>query len=421
MKGTFRSLGNINYRLWASGAIVSNVGTWMQRTAQDWIVYTELTDHNATALGIVMALQFGPQVLFLPLTGMAADRFDLRKLVMVTQSVMGLLALALGILVVTGLVQLWHVYVFAFALGAAASFDVPARQTFVSELVPDELLSNAVALNSTSFNMARMVGPAVAGVLISLIGTGWVFVLNGLSYAAVITVISLLRLDQLQHRSRASSGKGGFVAGFRYIAGRPEILGVLGMLTLIGMFAFNFPIFISTMGITVFQVDASRFGFLTSMMAVGSVTGALLAARRETPRMRYLLISATTLSMGLLLAAVMPSYALFSVALVLIGMSAQTFITTGNSAIQLWTDVTMRGRVIAMTFAIALGGTPVGALLIGRIADHYGPRWALATGALSGVLAVIVGLLSISQQRRGKPDKSASSPNKDSEQRAGQT
>src|SRR5271156_3590484 len=185
-KGTFRSLKVFNYRVWAGGAIVSNVGTWMQRTAQDWIVLTQLTHHNASAVGLVMALQFGPQLLLLPLTGFAADHFDRRKLLLATQGAMGALALGLGILTVTGLVQLWQVYVFAFLLGCVSAFDSPARQTFVSELVVEADLSNAVGLNSTSFNAARMIGPAVAGVLIAAVGSGWVFLINAASFAAVL-------------------------------------------------------------------------------------------------------------------------------------------------------------------------------------------------------------------------------------------
>src|SRR5580693_4550095 len=171
----FRSLRVLNYRVWAGGALVSNVGTWMQRTAQDWLVLTQLTHNNATAVGVVMALQFGPQVLLLPWTGFAADHFDRRKLLIATQAAMGALALGLGILVVTGLIQLWHVYVFAFLLGCVTAFDSPTRQTFVSDLVVEADLSNAVALNSTSFNGARMIGPAAAGILIAAVGTGWVF------------------------------------------------------------------------------------------------------------------------------------------------------------------------------------------------------------------------------------------------------
>jgi len=177
-RGTFRSLEGFNYRTWAGGAIVSNVGTWMQRTAQDWVVLTQLTHNNATAVGVVMALQYGPQVLLLPLTGFAADHLDLRKLLFATQAAMGALALGLGLLTVSGLVELWHVYVFAFLLGCVTAFDAPARQTFVSELVAEADLSNAVALNSTSFNAARTIGPAIAGVLIATVGSGWVFLIN---------------------------------------------------------------------------------------------------------------------------------------------------------------------------------------------------------------------------------------------------
>ena len=186
LKSTFRSLRIFNYRLWAAGAIVSNMGTWMQRTAQDWLVLTELTHKNATAVGIVMALQFGPQLLLLPLTGFAADHLDRRKLLFATQAAMGALALGLGILTVTGVVQLWHVYVFALLLGCVTAFDAPARQTFVSELVGEAELSNAVALNSTSFNAARMIGPAIAGMLIASVGSGWVFLINAASFAAVL-------------------------------------------------------------------------------------------------------------------------------------------------------------------------------------------------------------------------------------------
>lgn len=217
MKGTFRSLGGFNYRVWAGGAAISNIGTWMQRTAQDWIVLTQLTHNNATAVGIVMALQYGPLVLMLPWTGLAADHFDRRKLLIATQAALGTLALGLGILTVTGLVQLWHVYVFAFLLGCVTAFDSPARQTFVSELVGEADLSNAVALNSTSFNAARMIGPAIAGILIASVGTGWVFLINAASFAAVIGSLCLLRMDELHLTDRAPRARGSLAEGFRYV------------------------------------------------------------------------------------------------------------------------------------------------------------------------------------------------------------
>jgi MFS family permease len=216
--GVFRSLRGFNYRLWAIGAFVSNVGTWVQRTAQDWLVLTQLTDHDAAAVGWVMALQFGPQFLLLPWTGSAADRFDQRRLLLVTQAAMGILALALGALTVTGLVRLWHVYLFALLFGCTAAFDAPVRQTFVGELVADQDLHNAVALNSTSFNAARMIGPAVAGLLITAIGTGWAFLFNGASFVAVLISLAFLRIAELRPIARAKRATGGFAEGIRYVS-----------------------------------------------------------------------------------------------------------------------------------------------------------------------------------------------------------
>ncbi len=217
--GTFRSLRGFNYRVWVGGTFVSNIGTWVQRTAQDWLVLTQLTHHDASAVGLVMALQFGPQLLLLPWTGFAADHFNQRKLLIATQATMGVLALALGVLTVTGLVQLWHVYVFAFLFGCAAAFDAPVRQTFVAELVGDEDLHNAVALNSTSFNAARMIGPAVSGLTIAAIGTGWAFLINGASFVAVLISLAFLRAADLRPHARAHRTKGMLHRGPRAIPG----------------------------------------------------------------------------------------------------------------------------------------------------------------------------------------------------------
>jgi MFS family permease len=391
-KGAFRSLNVFNYRMWAAGAIVSNIGTWMQRTAQDWIVLTQLTHHNATAVGVVMALQFGPQLLLLPLTGFAADHLDRRKLLFATQAAMGALALALGILTVAGLIQLWQVYVFAFLQGCVAAFDAPARQTFVADLVIETDLSNAVALNSTSFNAARLIGPAIAGVLIAAVGSGWVFLINAISFLAVLCSLSLLRTGELNLTNRAPRARGSLAEGFRYISKRPDLKAILVMIFLIGTFGLNFPIFISTMSVTVFHAGAGQFGLLTSIMAIGSVMGALLAAKREKPHITLLVASAALFGVGFTIAAGMPNYWLFGIALVVIGASAQTLTTSTISLVQLSTDPAVRGRVIAILLAIALGGTPIGAPIVGYVADAFGPRWALGVGAASGFAASLVGL-----------------------------
>ena len=389
---TFRSLQGFNYRLWAAGALTSNVGTWMQRIAQDWIVLTELTPHNASAVGRVMALQFGPQLLLLPLTGYAADHLDRRRLLVITQASMGALALVLGVLTLTGLVQLWHVYTLALLQGSVAAFDAPARQTFVAELVGEAELSNAVALNSASFNSARLLGPAIAGVLIASVGTGWAFMINALSFAAVLASLGFLRTGELHPQVRAVARRGSFAEGFRYVWQQPELRAALCMLFLIGAFGLNFPIFISTMAVSVFHLGAGQYGLLTSTMAIGSVAGALLAARRAEPRFTLLLASAGVFGFGCAIAALAPSAPFFALALLLIGISVQTFTTSTNGLVQLSTTPAMRGRVVAILLAIALGTTPLGAPIVGWVADRFGPRWALAIGAAAGTLAALAGL-----------------------------
>lgn len=402
MNTMFRSLTEYNYKVWSAGAIVSNVGTWAQRTAQDWIVLTQLTHDSATAVGITMALQFGPQLLLLPFTGWVADHLDRRKLIIATQASMGILALLLGALTVTGLVTLWEVYTFAFLLGCVAAFDAPVRQTFVSELVGNNNLSNAVALNSTSFNIARMIGPALAGVLIAAAGSGWVFLINAASFGAVIISLSFLKVNDLHHTKKVIKKKGSFSEGFRYVWRRPDIMVILIMVFLIGTFGLNFPIFISTMAVTVFHKGASEFGILSSIMAVGSVVGALLSARRAKPRAALLFVGAALFGFGCALAAVAPDYLLFGLFLTVIGVASQTLMTTANSTVQLSTDPAVRGRVMAIYMTVFMGGTPIGAPIVGWVADTFGPRWALGVGAAAGVFAALIGVAYLIKYRNLK-------------------
>jgi MFS family permease len=390
--GAFRSLRNYNYRIWAMGALVSNIGSWMQRTAQDWLVLTQLTHKSASAMGIVIGLQFAPQILLLPLTGFAADHMDRRKLLIITQATMGALALILGLLTVTGLVQLWHVYVLAFLLGCAGAFDSPARQTFVSEVVGEADLANAVGLNSTSFNAARLIGPAFAGVMIAAVGSGWMFLINAATFVAVLASLYMLRVADLRQPQRKAPTRGGLLEGFRYVWARPDLRTVIMMMGLVGAFGLNFPIYISTMSVGVFHIGADGYGLLTSIMAIGSVTGALMAARRNNPQIRLLIVGGAVFGSGFILAAPMPNYWLFAAALIVIGVASQTFTTSASSLVQLSTAPEMRGRVMAILMAVALGGTPVGAPIVGWAADRFGPRWAMGFGGLAGFAAALIGL-----------------------------
>lgn len=390
LAGAFRSLRIYNYRLWAGGSLVSNIGSWMQRIAQDWLVLTQLTDHSASAVGITTALQFAPQLLLLPWTGMVADRHDQRRLLLVTQASMAVLALILGLLTVTGVVTLWEVYVFAFAFGCAAAFDAPVRQAFVGQLVEEKDLANAVALNSTTFNGARMIGPAAAGLLIASVGTGWAFLVNALSFVAVLASLLMLRLDELHPHARAARKRGGFAEGFRYVWSRPDLRTICVMLLLIGTFGMNFAIWTSAMAVKVFHTDAHGYGILSSMMAVGTIGGALLAAGREQSYFSHLLTGTAVFGLGCLFAATAPGYWWFGAALALIGVSVLTFLNSSNALMQLTTPPELRGRVMAIRMAIALGGTPFGAPIVGWVADQYGPRVSLGIGAFAGVSAALV-------------------------------
>ncbi len=398
----FRSFEVFNYRVWASGAIVSNVGIWMQRTAQDWIVLTQLTDNNAAALGVLIVLQFAPQVLLLPVTGFAADHLDRRKLLLATQGSMGLLSLGLGLLTLGGHAQLWQVYLFALLLGCVAAFDAPARMTFVSDLVGPDHLSNAVALNSTSYNLGRLIGPAVAGLLIAAVGSGWVFIVNAATFAVVLCSLALLRVHELQPAIRAPWARGSLADGFRYVRHRRDLMTIMLMMFVVGIFAMNFPIYLSTMSVSAFGLGAGAFGLLTSAMAVGSILGSLLAARRVRPGIRLLVVSAFVLAASFAVSAIMPTYTLFAVALIAVGASVQTLTVGANSVVQLSTDPAMRGRVIALLFAVSLAGTPIGAPIAGWVTNAFGPRWAIVLAAASGLVVAGIGLFYLTRLRNAR-------------------
>ena len=399
MSSTFRALRNPNYRLWASGAVVSNIGTWMQRVAQDWLVLTVLTDHSGTAVGITTALQFLPMLMFGPYAGVLADRHRKRVILLWTQSAMGICGLAVGILVVTGAAQLWQVYAAALCLGLASAFDGPARQAFVSELVGKEDIANAVSLNSASFNTARLTGPAIAGVLIAWAGTGPVFLLNAASFAAVI--VSLVKIQPSGTVSKPSTqSKHPVIEGLGYVRQRPDLVMILVLVAVLGAFGMNFPVTNALMSTAVFGMGPGEFGLLGSVMAIGTLAGALLAARRSAPRMRYLLMGALGLGIFTLVGSVSPSFWLYATVLVPIGLASMTFLNSCNTSIQLSVDPRFRGRVLALYLATLQGGTAVGAPLMGWIGTTFGARWSVASG---GAIVLAAGLVALFLVARRSP------------------
>ncbi|WP_405536639.1 MFS transporter [Streptomyces sp. NBC_00075] len=388
----FSSLKVRNYRLFFLGQVVSNTGTWMQRIAQDWLVLS-LTG-SSTAVGITTALQFLPMLLFGLYGGVLVDRLPKRPTLLVTQTLMALTGLALAVLTLSGDVEVWHVYLAAFAVGLATVVDNPARQSFVPDMVGPELLQNAVSLNSANFQSARLVGPAVAGLLITGVGTGWAFLANGLSFVAPIAALLLMRTRELNAVERAPRAKGQLREGLHYVAGRPELIWPIVLIGFIGTFGFNFPVFLSAYADDVFHAGAGAYSLFNTLMAVGSLTGALLAARRGTAKLRVLVAAAVAFGALEIVAAVAPSLWLFALLMIPIGIAGLTVNVTANTSVQMATDPAMRGRVMALFMMVFMGGSPLGAPIVGWITDTYGPRVGLAFGGIVATTAALtIGLV----------------------------
>lgn len=389
MSAMFRSFSVFNYRVWFIGALVSNTGAWMQATALSWVVLTELTVNDAGAMGVTMALQFAPPLLLVGVTGLVADKFDRRKLLVLTQSLLLVLGVAIGVLILVGVMTLPLIYAFALALGVVAAFDNPARQAFVSDLVDRENASNAVALNAASFNGARMIGPAVAGIVIVAVGTGWVFLVNGVTFLAMIVALMLIRTHELIPRPK-NIGASRLADGFRYVARRPDLMVTFAMVFLIGAFGMNFPIFASTMALE-FGQDADGYGLLSSILAIGSLAGALLAARRDRARIRVVIAGTLLFAVAAAISSFMPTYWAYAITLMFTGFAVVTMLTTANGYVQTTTDPALRGRVLALYMAILMGGTPIGAPIVGWVAAEYGPRTAILLGAIAALVAFGIG------------------------------
>ena len=405
MNRTFASLRVRNYRLFASGQLVSLTGSWMQRVGQDWLVL-RLTDNSGTAIGVTTALQFLPILLFGLQGGVIADRFPKRRIIMATQVTMGLLALGLGLLDLLGAASLYDVYLFAFLLGLVTAVDNPTRQAFVSELVGGSELPNAVGLNSATFNAARIVGPAAAGLLIDGVGTAWVFLGNAASFIAVIVGLCMMRPSELYPAPRLQRQHGNLREGLSYVRRRRELLVPIILIGVVGTFGLNFQITLALMDKVVFHKGAASFGLLSSMLAAGALAGALLGARRRHPSLRLVILAALAFGVLEIGVGLMPSFYLFAATLLLVGFANITFSTAANSSVQLASAPEMRGRVMGIYMLVFAGGTPVGAPLVGWISQELGARWGLIGGGLlsAGAGAVVLGLsLRHASARPGEP------------------
>jgi MFS family permease len=361
----------------------------MQRVAQDWLVL-DLTHNNAIALGITTGLQFLPLLLFGLWGGVIADRYDKRRVLMVTQTAMGLLAAVLGLLVLSGVAQVWQVYVLAFALGLATVVDNPTRQTFVFEMVGRADLPNAIALNSAIFNSARILGPAVAGVAIALLGTGPVFLVNAASFAAVLCGLAAMRESELHRAEPVARAKGQLREGLRYVRGRRDLVLILVLVGFVAAFGMNFQMTTALVSRGVFHTGASSFGLASTLLAVGALAGALLAARRSRPSRRLLPMAAMMFGLLEIATGFMPTFGSFLVLLVPTGMALLTFNTAANATMQLSVSPEMRGRVMGLYMLVFAGTTPLGAPVIGWFAEHLGPRAGLVGGGIVSTIATLV-------------------------------
>jgi MFS family permease len=375
--GNWRSFRHRNYRILFPANAVSNIGSWAQRIAQDWLVL-ELTNNNGTYLGLVTAVQFAPVLLFSLHGGKLADRFDKRKVLILTNIIGGAASLGLGALVITGHIQLWHVFVLAAVLGISTAIDAPVRQSFTTEVVGQTDLPNAVSLNSANFNAGRLVGPALSGGLIAAFGTGPSFIVNGLSYFFVITALLNLNEKAFFHQDRPKSD-GNIREGLAYAKARPDIYVVMLMVFFLATFGLNFQIFNALMATQEFDLGPANFGLMGTFIAIGSLTGAIGSARLERFRnTKFVIRGGIAFSTSIMVLSILPNYASYVIWLPICGVTALTTLVSANSIVQTSTDPAIRGRVMGLYLLIFMGGTPFGSPLIGAATDLIGIRPTIA-------------------------------------------
>ena len=400
--GMFSALVEPNYRKYLAGSFVSNIGTWMQRIAQDWLVL-ELSGGSGLAVGITTGLQFLPMLLLSPYGGLIADRFNKQQILKITQSWLALCAAALGVLAVTGLATTEHVYVIAFAFGLGTAFDNPARQSFVSEVAGPDHLPNAIGLNSATFHAGRLVGPALAGLLIGVVGSGWAILANALSYAAFIAALLMLDRRLLRTTPPSPRAKRQIREALAYLRSKPSMVLVMWVVFFVGIFGMNFQMTSVLMAQQEFHRNAQAYGILVTLMAAGSLAGALTAARRRSRPSPRLVVGMAVI-FGLVVAAsgLMPSYAAYAALLPILGLVTLLTLTAANASIQLTVDPLRRGRVMALYIMVLMGGTAIGSPILGWVAESMGPRWALIGGGAATVLGVLssVAMLQIRSRRK---------------------
>ena len=401
------SLRQRNYRLFFFGQIVSVAGTWMQTVAQSFLVL-DLT-HSGTQLGLTTAVRFLPLLLFGPLGGLFADRRDKQRVLLVTQTLAGLLAGAFAILIATGSIRLWIVYLLALALGFVNVFDNPARQSFISEMVSAPDLPNAVTLNSVAMNMARVFGAALGGVIAAAIGLAWCFGCNALSFAAVLISLLVMRKLELFPAKRVAKKKGQVRQGLRYVRSTPELLIPLVMIAVVGTLAWEFQVTLPLMATKVFHGGAAAYGVMASVMGAGAVVGGLISAARSRPRARALCLAAVGWGIAILAAAVAPNMAIELAALVFVGYGSITFNSLAKTTLQLAARPEMRGRVMALWGLAWLGSTPIGGPIVGWIGQNAGARWSLVIGGLATLICGILALPALTRIDR-RADRNRTSP-----------
>jgi MFS family permease len=408
-RGAFAALSSRSYRIYIGGQSLANTGAWMQSIAQDWLIFS-LT-HNSTAVGVTMALQFLPMLLLGLHAGALADRLPKRRILLTTQSLNAAATLALAAITISGAARAADVYAFALLSGLIFAFDGPARQAFVTEVVPAERLRAAISLNAAVFQATRLVGPAIAGLLIATAGTGWVFAVNAACYLGPTIGLLLLRPSDLQPAPAASRAQGSVATAVRYLRGRPDVLWTIFLVGMLGSFGLNFPIVLTAMAKSTFGGDASTYGLFNIVLGLGSAVGAVLAAVGARPRARAIVTTAALFGVLQAAAAFAPDLAVFLVLLIAMGFVNLVCQAMANSSVQLAVDPELRGRVMGLYMLAFIGGTPLGAPVIGAVTSHFGARAGmLVCGIVPCLAAVVVAVAAARRLRRAGPGKAIVDP-----------